>query len=261
MAQISRPFQIALVAFGLLVAVWFFALRGHSSTTGSGSTASPSTPAAPANAPSAAEKAAAPSPIYHGAAPGVNGLSRAVAKAHEAVATSQTNAKQLEQKSAQASSATPQANSGGTAATPANSAASATASATKATPAGSTAHKTVPSRKPATPTSLALQRSVEAELKHGKIAVLLFWNRKGADDVVSRNAVQQLVKKRHEAGKIAVHESPAGAVASYGSITTGVQVYGTPTILIINKRHVATTITGSTDAYSLEQAIDEARKG
>jgi hypothetical protein len=28
MAQISRPFQIVLVAMGMLIAVWFVALRG-----------------------------------------------------------------------------------------------------------------------------------------------------------------------------------------------------------------------------------------
>src|SRR6478609_2271246 len=167
MAQISRPFQIALVAFGLLAAVWFFALRGHSSTSGSGSTA---TPPAPPSAAAQAEKAAAPSPVYHGSAPGVNGLSRAVAKAHEAVATSQTNAKQLEQKSAQASSATPQAGNGGTAAAPTTSAGS-TAGASASTTKSSSVHKSaVPHKRAATPTSLALQRSVEAELKQGKIA-------------------------------------------------------------------------------------------
>jgi hypothetical protein len=259
MAQISRPFQIALVAVALLVAVWFFALHGHSSTSGSGSAATPAAPASPA---ASAKKAAAPSPVYHGPAPGVSGLTRAVAKAHEAVGTSQQNAKQLEQKSNQASSTTSPAGNGATTAPAASPSVSTTkTSATKAAPAGSTPHKPATAHKPAGATSNpALQRTVEAELAHGKIAVLLFWNRKGADDVVSHKALQQLMAKHHEASKIAVHESPASAVASYGTITRGVQVYGTPTILIINKRHQATTITGSTDAFSIEQAIAEARK-
>jgi hypothetical protein len=261
MAQISRPFQIALVAFALLAAVWFFALHGNSNTSGSASTATPPTPA---SSPSAAQKAAAPSRIYHGPAPGVSGLTRAVAKAHEAVATSQQNAKQLEQKSNQASSSAPQSNSGGTAAAPstsASSAAGASASKSKAAPASPTIHKQLPIHKPAgAVTSPVLQRTVEAELKHGKIAVLLFWNRKGADDVVSHKAIRQVMTQHREASKIAVHESPASAVASYGTITRGAQIYGTPTILIINNRHQATIITGSTDAYSIEQAIDEARK-
>ena len=91
MAQISRPFQIAALALVLFVAVWFVALHGHSSTSGSGSSA-PSTP--PHSAAAQAQKAAAPTPVYHGAAPGVSGLTRAIDKAHGAVATSQQNAKQ-----------------------------------------------------------------------------------------------------------------------------------------------------------------------
>ena len=44
MTQISRPFQIVLVAFALFVAVWFVALRAHSSS--SSSTALAAAPAA-----------------------------------------------------------------------------------------------------------------------------------------------------------------------------------------------------------------------
>jgi protein-disulfide isomerase len=38
-------------------------------------------------------------------------------------------------------------------------------------------------------------------------------------------------------------------------------VYGTPTILVVNKKGSVRTITGLTDAYSIEQTIDEARHG
>ncbi|MCW3067442.1 MAG: hypothetical protein JWL67_67 [Solirubrobacterales bacterium] len=280
MAQLSRPFQIALVAVGLLAAVWLFALRGHSSTSGQGSTPAASTPATPA---AEAPKAATPSPTYHGSAPGVAGLSRAVTKAHEAVSTSQQNAKQLEQKSAQASGATPTPTGVSTTAsptTPATSAGGAKAPATKASPSVSSAPKhATPPRRGAASSAPAAQQAVEAELKQGKIAIVLFWNPKGADDLVTHRALQQMVRLHHNAGtaraaelshgekffgmelgrKIAVHESPAGAVASYGTVTRGVQVFGTPTIVIINPKHRATVLTGSTDAYSIEQAIAEAR--
>ena len=39
MAQISRPFQIGLVAVVALAGVWLFALHGHSSSSSSGSSA------------------------------------------------------------------------------------------------------------------------------------------------------------------------------------------------------------------------------
>ena len=60
--------------------------------------------------------------------------------------------------------------------------------------------------------------------------------------------------------KIAVHYATAAQVASFGSITKTVQVYGTPTILMINRHGAVTTITGLTDAFAIEQAIDEARQ-
>jgi hypothetical protein len=271
MAQLSRPFQIALGALVLFAAVWLLALHGHSSTSGS------SSPAAPAPAPSAAaqaQKAAAPSPIYNGPAPGVNGLTRAIAKAHGAVAASQQNAKQLEAKSAQASGGTPPAATAPAPASAARSTAASKAPAKTAAPAAPTAghHGSMPR----TGTSLsapAPQRKVEAELKQGKVVVLLFWNPKGADDVIARDALRALVSSRREGGNpdrffgpglnkhIAVHEGSQHTVASYGTITRGVQVYGTPTMLVINPHGRVITLTGSTDTYSIEQAIKEARAG
>ncbi len=104
MTQISRPFQIALVAVGLLAAVWLFALHGRSaSSTESSGSAPASTPATTSGAAAQEKAAAAPTTVYKGAAPGVAGLTGAIAKAHGAVATSQQNAKELESKSAQAS--------------------------------------------------------------------------------------------------------------------------------------------------------------
>jgi hypothetical protein len=279
MAQLSRPFQIALLAVGLLAAVWFFALHGHSSTSSS----TPATPATPAPTASAQpQKAAAPTPVYHGPAPGVTGLTRALTKAHGAVATSQQNAKQLEEKSAQASSTAPSSTGGSPSAStaPGGSAASTSKAAPKtAAPAAPTVrHGTVSKATPGT-TVPGPQKTVEAELKHGKIVVLLFWNPKGADDLVTHSQLQLMVKLhrtsaaaraqelRHGAKffgvelgkKVAVHEGSARAVASYGTITRGLQVYATPTMLIVNSHGKAITLTGATDAYSIEQAIEEDR--
>src|SRR6202011_847891 len=89
MAQLSRPFQIALAALALFAIVWLLALRGHS-----GGTSEPGSPAAPSKS-----SASAPSSVYHGSAPGVEGLTRDLAKAHGAVTTSEQNAKKLEKKS------------------------------------------------------------------------------------------------------------------------------------------------------------------
>jgi hypothetical protein len=282
MAQLSRPYQIALAAMAMLALVWFVALRGHSASTNSASS--------PASASSSqAEKAAAPSSVYHGAAPGVEGLTRAIDKAHGAVATSQQNAKQLEEKSAQASSPTSTGTAAG--ASPAgvqpashSSAASQPAKTHrltthrpalhKAVPHGASAPVTGPNRPP------AMQVSVENELKQGKIVAILFWNQKASVDVevqrelqlllavhrriqpfAKNKTVQRLLKAfgLELQKKIAVHEARANQVTSFGSITQAVQVYQTPTLLIVNKRGQTTTLTGLTDVYSIEQAIDEAR--
>jgi hypothetical protein len=60
--------------------------------------------------------------------------------------------------------------------------------------------------------------------------------------------------------KIAVHYASASQVTSFGTFTKTVQVYGTPTILIVNKHGAVTTINGLTDAFAIEQTIDEARQ-
>jgi hypothetical protein len=287
MTQISRPFQIGLLAVGLFAAVWFFALQGHSAgTAGSSSSASaPSAAAQPAKAsgssPSVSgsssvnEKAAAPSSVYHGSAPGVEGLTRAIAKAHEAVATARRSEKQLEEKSAQASSpgttgasapgSTPTATTTSPAVPKASSKTHPATVHAKSNPA--TTHRATAPKVASSPASTpstasaksvpAMQTTVEAELKQGKIVAVLFWN--------SKSPVDQLVQRELQAvghalgGKVALHDAHAGQVGSFGSITRDVQVFQTPTILIVNKHGQTTSLTGLTDSFSIEQAIAEAR--
>lgn len=121
---------------------------------------------------------------------------------------------------------------------------------------------------------------MERALSEGKIAVILFWNPKGADDVAVRDELRLLEAVHHlirpvarvpqvrqalaRSGlelqkKFAAFEATANQVSSFGSITRGVQVYATPTILIVNKQGQTTVLTGVQDAFSIEQAIDEAR--
>jgi hypothetical protein len=130
------------------------------------------------------------------------------------------------------------------------------------------------------PVAASPERAVEADLAAGKVVALLFWNAKGADDVAVRQQLQLLLhvhkSLRPFAGNqkvqrllnafglelskpIAIQEAPADKVASFGSITRGVQVYETPTIVIVGKHGQTATLTGLQDAYSIEQAIDEVR--
>ena len=103
----------------------------------------------------------------------------------------------------------------------------------------------------------SMQTRVEAELKQGKVVTVLFWNPTGADDVAVHGQLQAVGSKL--GGTLAVHYALASQAGSFGSVIRGVQVFGTPTILIINKHGLAQTLTGYTDAYSIEQAIEEVR--
>lgn len=324
MSQLSRPYQIALVALALLAAVWFVALRGHSSSTqaGSGSTSGSTGSSASASATSAAAEAkaaAAPSKVYHGPAPGVEGLTRAIDKAHGAVAQSQREAHRVETSEPPASSAAGSGSSSGSAASSSSSGSSAShgpssgaafhsassAAGSSASPAssssassshvagsssshvaGSSSHpslaspsetasrssaKAVPSHSagpsPAAGASrahpkasgLRMQALVEGELRAHKVVLILFWNSRGAEDAAVHSALPAV--QRALRGKVAVHYATAGQVGEFGTVTHAVQVTQTPTLLIVNERGQTTVLTGLSDAFAIEQAVREARRG
>jgi hypothetical protein len=243
-SNLSRPYQIALVAVLLLGGVWLFALRGHSSSSSSSSssasTPSPSTPTlAPSNA-----SAPSPAPASGPTLPGVKGLTSAIAKAHGAVATSQANAASLQRQSAAASS-------NGPVATSAPSAAAATsASAAPAHPAVS-----APSPVASHVVSGDLSTPLLAQMHAGKVVVLLFYNPRASDDQEVNRAVHIMSRRD---GHVFLAVANGAQVADYGAITRGVQVQGTPTVLVIDRRGEATTLTGLRDARDVQQSVGDA---
>jgi hypothetical protein len=264
MAQLSRPYQIALVAIMFMALAWFVFLHGHgssqepASSSPSGSSSAAVSASKPGVASSGAalgateaKKAAAPTPIYKGAAPGVEGLSRAIAKAHAAVAISQQNAKQLEAKSAQASDEAPAAQA--SSASVAHGAAVA--------PAAPATDPKAPSKGGATTkvygNTQANTSAVESELKAGKTVLILFWNPLASDDRAVRKQVE--AAKAKEGKKVAAHYALAREVGSFGSITRNIPVYQTPTLLVIGSNKQVETVVGFPDAFGVEQAISEAR--
>lgn len=285
MTKISRPFQIALVAVVLLAAVYLVALRKHSSSSESStpasvaSTATPSSASSASSAGTSASSSSAASPsaggtsggtsTYKGSAPGVDGLTRAIQKARGAVSESEQHAQALQQKATAASgtaenlgsSATGTAGAGaaatgGTAA--AKHSAATTHAASSAAAAVKAKSKTPASKTHATNTASdvpVMQARVESELRHGKIAALLFWNPRGTVDNTVRRELQATARKLH--GKLAISIARSGAIGSFGTFTRSVQVYGTPTILLINPAGKTASVTGLTDVFSLEQAVRE----
>jgi hypothetical protein len=306
MAQISRPFQIALVAVVLLAGVWFFALQGHSSgTSGSGfspavaSTSTPTPTATPAKAAkgaaatgvAAAHAAAAhaaathaaasghatgsssangvsgPTHVYHGPAPGVEGLTRAIVRAHEAIAVNEHKNAEVQRKSAQASSEAASTTGSSSSSTAAKAPAQAAGSSVKSsaakpsTAAPKSPKSSTPVTKPSTTAnspSLA-QQTVEATVAAGGVAIVYFWNPRGSDDRADGKALLEVERGAVKSHELVVSElATAQQVAEYGSITRGVQIYSTPTMLVINKAGHAIVLTGLQDRFTIDQAVEEA---
>jgi hypothetical protein len=238
MAQLSRPFQIALAAVVVLAGVWLFALQGRfTSTSGTGSSpaVSTTTPVTPVARKPTHASAKVVSPRASGTHSSTRSSSHKLSRS-SAHATTHHASRTVTHTASK---------------TPARTVTKAPAKTVTKAPT-STAHKGASA--PAT-ASLNGQHAVEADLAKGDVVVLLFWNPSGTDDISVHHAVQAVRSASH----VAVQEAAASQVASFGSVTRGVQVYATPTIFVIAKSKKAIVLSGVQDAFAIKQAIAEAR--
>lgn len=217
MDRLAPPYRIALVALIAFAGVYFVALRPKS---GSG------TPAA--------------TPAAHSqpTAPGVTGLTNAIAKAKNASAQSD------------AANARIQAATGGsgTATAPSTSAAAPTTTAKPATPAAK------PAAAIAGVAPGDLSGPLMAALGRKDVVVLVFAGT-GADDRSVTRAVHK-ISLHH--GKVVVKVASIDQVGRYAAITRGAQVGGAPTTLIIGTDRVARAIVGYTGIAEIDQAVGDA---
>jgi hypothetical protein len=230
--QVSRPMQIALVAVVLLAGMWFTVLKPKPVEE---TAVTPATPA-----PTATTSA----PV----APGVKGLTKAVDKAKAAGSTSD------------AANAKVQSATGGSTAKPKATKSVATPKKTlTATPAKAKAKAPAAKAKAKAPAAAKVDPSdrLLAFLAKGKTLVILFEG-KGADDKAARKAVH-LTAKADPKHVISAYV-PVSKVGDYEKITTGVQIYGSPSILVIGKDRKATLLSGFVDAPSVQQAVGDARR-
>ncbi len=102
----------------------------------------------------------------------------------------------------------------------------------------------------------ASQATVAAELHQHKTVLLLFLNPGAYDDDATAIVTAEVAHKLHH---VDAHLMLASQVDSLGSITRDIQIYQTPTLLIVNPKRQVTTLTGLTDEFALEQAIGEAK--
>jgi hypothetical protein len=245
--------QIALVAVVLLAGMWFTVLKPKPAAE----SAAP-TPAAVTPAPASSE------PV----APGVKGLTNAIAKAKGASATSDaTNAKiQKATGSAPAAAAPVAAKPAATKApsAPSKGVKHATPVKAKSTAAVKTGAKAAaPAALKAKPATAKKAVPVDPStrllkfLDKGKTLVILFHGA-GADDRGARKAVHRTAKT--DPKHVVSAYIPIGDVGKYEAITSDVQVLAAPSILVIGTNGKATLLTGYVDAAVVRQTVGDARR-
>jgi hypothetical protein len=229
MGQVSRPLQVVLVGALLFGAVWLVALRPK---TGSGSSAPP----ARHPAPTSTSPATGPGSSLPGS------LGRAVTKARGAAGQSDAANQNLQQAAGGQAAATAQP---------------APITAQPPTAAGPTAVGrsvggtlgALPSRATASPTA------VREAMSDGKVVVLLFFNPRGADDQLVRGELGQVST---HGGRAFIVSAPVREVSRFDSVTRGVQVLQSPTVLVIDRAHHARTLVGYTDRAEIGQWVSAA---
>lgn len=221
MSQLSRPYQIALVALLVFAAAWFLVLKPGGGDDAAGAPL----PGEPGAAAPAAPKA-----------PGQAGLESAVSKAKSAVATSER---------APANGLSDQAAEDPEATTAATGTATPKAAATGTTGA-SAAEQDAADGDRAKPLLDAVAG--------GKVVALLFYNPKATDDRATRRALLSVPRR---GGRLVVRAVSVKDVAQYQAITSGVPVQQSPTLMVFGADKQARTLTGYADTRSIDQLVGD----
>jgi hypothetical protein len=220
--------RIALLAVLAFAGLWLVALRPK--VTGTGSDAATPTVQQPANgvtsAPAKAEKA--------------------VAKANDASAKRETAAAKTGESKPAAAKAdpAPAAKAKPAAAKPA--AKSDTSSGPAATP-GNGVRKARDEK--------TKVKRVLADIDAKKVVVLLFWDRRSADDREVYRAVES--SARH-GGKVSVRAAPIQKLGDYDKITQGLPINGSPSVVVIDRAKRASVISGLTVKAEVDATVKRA---
>lgn len=224
--QVSRPYQVLLGGAVLLLAVWFVALR-----------------------PKPAEKTAAPPPAASApaAAPGSTTpakthLGSAIQKARQANAAESASA----QRSADAANSV----DGSAPASPGSAVA-------PAAPGGAGAAHAAPGASPSVAQLKGLRslpQPIRTAVAKKQTIVLLFWNASSADDQEAHRSVFGINRR---GGRVTAMAASINSLARYTAITRAVPVLGSPTVVIIDPKLRARSVTGFFDSETLEEAVLE----
>jgi hypothetical protein len=150
-------------------------------------------------------------------------------------------------------------------ATPTPAAPATTAPATGTSSAAAPSATGTPARpKPPTPgvTQITQGRTLPAPvskaLKHHKVVVLLFWNRRGVDDRDVKSAVDALP---HYGGRVKVFTENLKHLSHYTQITAAANITDTPALVVADGKGEARVATGWLDPVTVEQYVNDAVHG
>ena len=113
---------------------------------------------------------------------------------------------------------------------------------------------------PAAPAKASLDlagvpKPVAKAIRQNKILVLLFWNRKSADDQAVHAALAH-VDRWH--GRVSVQSASIKKISRYGRIARGVDVEQSPTVVVVDASLRANTLVGYADSDTIDQAVVDA---
>jgi hypothetical protein len=220
MDSVSRPLIALLLSTVAVFAVWFVALKPSSSGSGGGG------------------------------ASNQGALTSAITKAHQAVATSA--AASVAHGGTVLTAKPAGARGAATAATAATPLASSTAPRT-ASKTASRAHTPTTLTTPTTPAHRA--NTVTRALNADKTLALLFYNPAAADDRAVRKELAAVPVHRGRVVKLAV---PLSELARYQAVTNSVMVSVSPTLVLIDSAHHASTLVGFSDRFEIAQRVADA---
>jgi hypothetical protein len=124
----------------------------------------------------------------------------------------------------------------------------------------STTTKTTPPTKPSAPAKPSLDlagvpQPVAKALRHNKVLVLLFWNKKSADDKAVHAALAHVDRWD---GRVSVQSASIKKISKYGRIARGVDVEQSPTVVVVDPSLRADTLVGYVDSDTIDQAVVDA---
>jgi hypothetical protein len=110
---------------------------------------------------------------------------------------------------------------------------------------------------PAAAAVTGVPKPIAKAIAADKVLVMLFWNRKSADDRAVKAAV---ARTDRWSGRVAVSTAPIQSISKYSRITRGVDVQQSPTVVVVDRDLEARALVGYVDTQTVDQAVVDAMR-